>query len=397
MKPIFTSIAAAGLLAAVALAQPAPRYSVIDLGSLGGPGTIPFVFDMNNAGWVAGSSNLVAGGPQHAFVWFGGGPLLDLGTLEKGACPACNSGSGGPNGIGEVAIGSETSRMDPNGEDFCAYGTHRQCLAAVWRSGKMTALPNLPGGYNANAFGINDRGQLAGFAETGFADTACAEATPFQVNRFQAVLWGPGGEIQKLSPLERMGDTVGFAFGLNNSGQVAGSSGTCSTQGLPPANATGLHAVLWEKDGTPTYLGTLGDSKNTKFNAAASVNERGEVSGTSQFTDGTIHSFLWTRQTGMHDLGTLPGAFATIAGCCRTLNNKGQVVGFSIDGETFESRAFLWENNVITDLNKLIPAGSGWELQGAYSINDAGAIVGQGLRDGNVRAFLAIPRRGDSH
>src|SRR5581483_7186006 len=128
---------------------------------------------------------------------------------------------------------------------------------------------------------------------------------------------------------------------LNNSGQVVGSSGTCSTQGLPPANVTGLHAVLWEKDGTPTYLGTLGDSKNTKFNAASSVNERGEVSGTSQFTDGTIHSFLWTRQTGMHDLGTLPGAFATVAACCRTLNNKGQVVGFSIDGETFESRAFL--------------------------------------------------------
>jgi probable HAF family extracellular repeat protein len=398
MKRIFSSIAAASLLAAVAMAQPAPpRYTVTDLGTLGGPGTNSAGFDLNNAGWVAGSSNRVPGGPQHAFVWFGSGPLVDLGTLDKGACPECNSGADGPNALGEAAIGSETQRMDPNGEDFCAYGSHRQCLAAVWRAGKMTALPNLPGGYNANAFGINNRGQLTGFAETGYADSTCAIATPFQVNRFQAVIWGPGGELQELSPLKAKGDTVAFAFGINDSGQVVGSSGTCATQGLPPANVTGLHAVLWEKDGTPTYLGTLGDAANTKFNAAASINSSGDVAGTSQFTDGTIHSFLWTRKTGMQDLGTLPGAIVTVSGCCDTLNNRGQVVGFSIDGTTFESRAFLWQNKVITDLNTLIAPGSGWQLLGAYSINDAGEIVGQGMIDGELHTFLAIPTPAASH
>ena len=34
------------------------------------------------------------------------------------------------------------------------------------------------------------------------------------------------GQVQELPPLP--GDTVGFAFALNNNGQVVGSSGTCA-------------------------------------------------------------------------------------------------------------------------------------------------------------------------
>ena len=48
-----------------------PQYSVRDLGVLG-KGTNATATDMNRTGWVAGSSNLVPNGPQHAFLWFGG-------------------------------------------------------------------------------------------------------------------------------------------------------------------------------------------------------------------------------------------------------------------------------------------------------------------------------------
>jgi probable HAF family extracellular repeat protein len=156
---------------------------------------------------------------------------------------------------------------------------------------------------------------------------------------------------------------------------------------------TGRHAVLWERDGSATYLGTLGDASNTKFNAATSINGRGEVAGTSQYTDGTIHSFLWTRATHMQDIGTLPGAFATIAGCCHTINNRDEVVGFSIDGNG--STAFVWKDRVITDLNTLIPADSPLHLLFADSINDAGEIVGQGCvmpACTELHAYRATPK-----
>jgi probable HAF family extracellular repeat protein len=368
------------------------QYTVRDLGVLGS-GTNSTGFDMNYAGWVAGSSNLVSGGPQHAFLWFGGGSLQDLGTLGGESCPQCNSAADGPSANGEAAIGSETSTVDPNGEDFCGYGTHLQCLGAVWRYGKLKVLPNLPGGHNANAFGINDLGQLVGFAESNVADPTCANATAFQTHRFQAVIWEKGGDIHVLEPLKHMGDTVGFAFGINSRGQVVGSSGTCGTQGLPPVNVTGLHAVIWERDGSPTYLGTLGDAANTMYNAASAINDQGDAVGTSQFTDGTVHSFLWKRGIGMRDLGTLPGAFATIAGCCDTVNNQDDVVGFSID--TFGITPFLWHDGAIVDLNSLMPANSSLYLLSASSINEAGEITGQACvlpACSELHAFRATPR-----
>jgi hypothetical protein len=72
MKTILTSVAAGILLAALAIAQ-SPRYTVTDLGTLGGAGTNSNAFELNNTGWVAGSSNLTANGPQHAFLWYGAG------------------------------------------------------------------------------------------------------------------------------------------------------------------------------------------------------------------------------------------------------------------------------------------------------------------------------------
>ena len=43
------------------------------------------------------------------------------------------------------------------------------------------------------------------------------------------------------------------------------------------------------------------------------------------------------------------------------------------------------------DLNNLIPSGSGWELQYASGINDAGRIVGWGTHNGGTHAFLLTP------
>jgi probable HAF family extracellular repeat protein len=365
------------------------HYSVKDLGTLGG--TYSFGYQINEAGWVAGGSataTQTGGLYQTAFLWYGDGPLVNLGTLDgPEKCPSCNSEADGPNRFGETVVGSEVSALDPNGEDFCDYGTHRQCLGAIWKNGKLRALPNLPAGHNANALNLNDKGQVVGFAETDITDLTCSTGTPFQVRRFEVVIWEPNGEIRKLRPLA--GDTVAFATGINEKGQVVGTSGLCSAVGLPPLYANGPHAVLWENDGTPIDLGSLGGPTT---NAGTSINNRGEVVGGSQSAkDGNLHTFFWTRDTGMQDIGTLPGAVVTIAGCCNTLNNSGQVVGASIDGTTFNSTAFFWEKGVIYDLNTLISKSSPWYLQSADGINDAGQITGWGLIDGNVHAFVATP------
>jgi probable HAF family extracellular repeat protein len=150
--------------------------------------------------------------------------------------------------------------------------------------------------------------------------------------------------------------------------------------------------VRWSRaSSTPTDLGSLA---GLTPNVAGSINNRGEVTGTSPATDGTLHSFLWRKNTGMKDIGTLPGAILTVTPCCHSLNNNDEITGFWIDGDGNLS-AFYWKDNVITDLNALISANSGWYLLNTASINDAGQIAGFGVNpQGEIHAFLATPCSG---
>jgi probable HAF family extracellular repeat protein len=371
------------------------HYRVTDLGTLGG--TYSYAFGLNKAGEVAGGSaspNQTNGISQTAFLWTKQTGMRDLGTLG-GFSTVLNSAATGVNASGEVALGSETFTTDPNGEDFCGFGTHRQCLAAIWKDGAMTALPSL-GGNNSQAYWINNRGQVAGFAENTNREHPKGYCVmPFQRLDFEAVIWEPNGETRELPPVP--GDTVAFAWDINDHGQAVGASGSCSNVSVPPsppAGPTAPHAVLWESDGSPRDLGNL-DGTMTN-NIASGINNRGEVVGGSQLADGNIHPFLWTRETGMQDLGTFPGSIATIIPCCHTINDRGEVAGFSIDAN-FNTRAFVWKDKVFMDLNRLIPRHSPWYLQAAESINDAGQIAGYGTIHGETHAFLATPchRHGD--
>ena len=402
MKTILTSIAACSLFAALATGQPQPRYTVKDLGTLGG--TYSFAFGINNAGDVAGAAATAAQTDfvsTTAFLWTRQKGIINLGTLGPPAfptCPTCSSGAAGVGASGEVAIGSEIATPDPNNEDFCQYGTHRECLGAIWRNGALTPLRNLPGGNNNNVFWMNNRGQASGFAETSTTDSTCATGTPFQVRQFQPVIWGPNGEIQRvLSPLVSKGDTVAFGFTINDNGQLVGASGLCSTIGLPPFainNTTAAHAVLWEKNGLVTDLGSLGGASNV----ASSINNRGDVVGTAQSPkDDTVHAFLWTKQTGMLDYGVFPGAVATIPGCCHTVNDRGEIVGFTVElGNPFGGRAVIWQGTEPKDLNDFVRGPSPFvQLLAANAIGDAGEIIGMGVtQTGEVHAFLATPNNG---
>jgi probable HAF family extracellular repeat protein len=359
---------------------PAAHYSVTDLGTLEG-GTFSQPFFINKYGLISGSASL-PDGTQHAVLW------LEGLTGDIGA-----PGLGGPNSIAfgdnvrfQAAGEAESSTPDPNGEDFCGFGTHLTCLPFLWQDGGMIQLPTL-GGNNGVAMAISNRGEVAGFAENSTPDPGCPAP---QVLHFEPVVWEKG-VIHKLPTFA--GDPDGVAQQINDNGEVVGGSGTCATfntnflYNLVPA-----HALLWEK-GKATDLGNLGgQTGQAGGNIAYDINNRSQVVGTSDLEgDTTFHAFLWTKRTGMQDLGTLSGDIASVS---ISINDAGSVIGASLDAD-FNPRAFLWEKGVMTDLNTLIAGDSPLYLLTGCSINSRGEITGLGLTStGETHTYLATPTHG---
>lgn len=90
----------------------------------------------------------------------------------------------------------------------------------------------------------------------------------------------------------------------------------------------------------------------------------------------------------MRDLGALSGDAASNG---ISINDAGSVVGVSLDAN-FNPRAFLWENDVMTDLNTLIAGNSPLYLLTGCSINSRGEITGLGLTStGEIHTYLATP------
>jgi probable HAF family extracellular repeat protein len=375
-------------LATVTSAVAQTSYQVDTLTGLGGISAA--VNSINNRGWASGTADQPGDIVSHAALWVDE-QLIDLGSLGG---PGTNSAvAWGVKANNGVIVGiSDTNADNPLGEFFSCWPfyalgspTGKVCHGFRWQNNVMTALPPFPGGYNSYATAANNRGQIVGWAENGVHDPTCNHN--FQVLQFRAVIWQPDGTMQELPPLP--GDSTSAATAINELGQVVGISGSCD---VAVGRFSARRAVLWE-NGVPTDLGSLG---GVAWNTATAINNQGTVVGFSNlppsptFPPGARHyqAFIWTRGTGMQSLGTLPGDIRSVA---NDINEQNQVVGTSRGGP-YGIRAFLWQNGVMTDLNIVTLRGSPFLLTG-NNINARGEVGGEAFEPntGDAPAYVAFP------
>lgn len=338
---------------------------------------------ITNSGRVGGFATLAGNTTMHAMLW-AKGASQDLGTLG-----GPNSAIAWPNrnDSGEAAGVAETAQPNPLGETWsCAAAvfytappTGDVCVGFRDRKGTMSALPTF-GGYDGFATGINNRGTIVGWAETTTRDSTCNAP---QVLQFEAAQWAKDNTIAELPPYP--GDPDGAATAINSSGQTVGISGLC---GNAVGGASAEHMLLWQ-NGTVTSLPTLGGQY---WNTPMDINDQGDVTGFSDHPGDSVASpnfttFLWTRSGGTQDLGALPGDNVSEG---LGLNNRDQVVGVSYPS----SHGFIWQNGAMTDLNSLLPPGSGYTIIDAQEINNAGVITGEAQdSSGAIYAFIATPQQ----
>jgi probable HAF family extracellular repeat protein len=319
------------------LAQHAFLYNngiMKDLG-LTGPGP-EVAWDVNDDGDVVGDF-WTSDSQQHAFYWYQGA-MLDLGTLG-----GTWSSSVAVNNAGMIA-GNSWTKGDQATHAFLARGT------------TLTDLGTL-GGSSSYAASLSEDGGVAGESYT--ANDPMSHAFLFS-----------GGTMHDLGTL---GGTYSSAFALNNFAQVAGESWTADG---------GTHGFLYTA-GSMTDLGTLGGTYSTVYG----INDGGQVIGDSTLSqDHDMHAFIYDNGH-MTDLGTVGGSYSS----AYAINNRGQVVGEAANAAG-SWVAFLWQDGVMKDLNSLLPDGSGWVLDSAQFINDAGQIVGFGTLNGEFCwFFLTLP------
>jgi probable HAF family extracellular repeat protein len=325
--------------AAAAPAAAATTYTITDLGSLGGGVTHGLA--INASGQVTGDSVLSTlvqvpcpprkyGGPKTCFTHPDHAFVWSNGTMtDLGTLGGLDSQGVAISDSGEVV-----------GEGF------------LWNGHSMTPL-SAP----AEVDGINNSGQIAGQCR----NSTLLQGYPCVVSSNGAITELPESNpaIECLYINTIIPANLPAAVAINNNGQVLGN---CFYSSL------GL-AIVWTND-TPTVLPTLGGVASS----GTAISSNGQVVGTSETSVGAEDGFLWSNGT-MTDLGS---NFSPAA-----VNASGVIVG----GQ------FVYSGGTLQNLNNLIPAGSGYQIQSATGINDHGQIVAnaEDTATGQTHALLLNP------
>lgn len=306
------------------------QYTVTHL-TLGG--TWSTALAINELGQVVGTSQISGDASYHGFI-YDKGTITDIGSIYPNDI----------NNLGQV-VGYYSTEINGN-------STVR---SFIYSNGSVTDLSTISSDPRAQSWanGINDFGQVVGSANTMYVGSG-----------FHAYLYSDGvmEDIDTIGPYHEQSE----AWVINNRGVV----------------------LAGERDGRIfLYRGGVTWRLNI-FGNALDMNDRGEFVGSGSWGTGLGGAFLY-REGELTVLGDLSDSGDTTP---LAINESSQIVGQSDVGYVERpwgyrriDHAFLYDNGVMTDLNTLIPANSGWELMYATDINNRGQIVGYGVRDGKFQ------------
>jgi probable HAF family extracellular repeat protein len=313
----------------------ATKYTIEDLGT---PidGLVPAVTGINASGQVSGYVSADAG--LRAVRFTDGAGWVYVPGLESTYSAATAINASG----------------DLTGYELTSAGL----LAFRYSDGAgVTAIAPLPGGSFMVGLAIASNGDVVGQGNstTGMSAWRASPGLP---------------AVQ----LPTLGGTFAMACGVNDAGQIVGSSTT---------SAGAQHAYRIEADLTVTDAGAFGGSGGSS--TACGIDATGRLGGRSDIGSSS-HAFRFDAAP-LVDIDTFGSTFSSVDAV-----SAGVSVGLFISPIDGTSHAFVnTDADGSSDLNDRIPADSGWVLSEATSVNTKGQIAGQGLIGGAPHAFRLTP------
>jgi probable HAF family extracellular repeat protein len=357
-------------------------YRVIDLGSPSEAGS--FATGLNDLSQAAGISFATAVAPPQPFIFDNARTSLPP-EIDQWRAIAMNN----------------QRQIIGNAPTVTSDGFYAS-RAFLLDHGSLTSIGTL-GGINSTALSINNHRQIVGDStltppqiETCVLDGGCAIFDP----TVHAYLY-EAGTMRDLHVMAGLDGINSTANDINDAGQIVGTVDS--------------HGFFYQP-GATVELAVAG----AKTTVPLALNDSGQVIGCSTDKNNEAHAFMYDNGAWIN-LGALGGT----ASVARDINKSGMIVGqatlaevrqiipiesaslnyvmpqqtINLGDATFGNpiygfpiwHAFVYENGSMTDLNTLIPTGTGWELEDAAAINTLGQIVGTGRFNGTNRAFMLVP------
>jgi uncharacterized membrane protein len=296
--------------------------------------------------------------------------IQDLGTLPGKANSIATSINNQGQVVG-ISYNDADGQVYDNGTRYRYNQTGTGTQSFLYDDGKTTRIDPVGG----PALAINDHGQVVG--------------GPYaSINNAGQYVGGPsagidGGSYNSFAGLYDNGvkrDISIAPYAINDSGVVVGL-----VMGGPFGGET--HPAMFQDGRGTDLLGATLPSPDPwqagattlQHGIAVGINNRNDILATVGSLDVSTTTVVFNPTTGeWKSLSKVPGYEG---GQGVALNNQGQVVGTD----------FLYDGSTIRKLADLILPSSGWSGLHPTDINDSGWIVGQGMIDGKLHAFLMTP------
>jgi probable HAF family extracellular repeat protein len=286
-----------------------PRFTVVDLGTLGGPGS--YATAVSDTGFVVGCSDMMPEG-VHAFIYFQGA-MRDLGSASDDGGNSC--------ALAVNDAGTAAGRAG-NGD------------LVAWSGGSVTRL-----GVKGNVGAINDAGAIVG----SHPDGARTVAFLYQAGKLMDI--GDPAVSSEATAINAQGEVVGASDGraflfrdgaLRDLGTLGGGSSVAkgiNDRGEVVGMASDEHGI----PGAFLFDGTLRALPGAQDSAAVDINDRAEIIGSAEGSFGYI-----VVRDALTRLDALPEVRAR--GLHRVepaaINNRGWIVGTAVNAQG-DTRAVL--------------------------------------------------------